>query len=253
MKLLLEAALVVRGQDDSVVVVRRHVVREVPVRRVEVEGDGQVVHLPRAALRQHAAEGRQRVGPVGRVGQPVERRGDVVRRERAAVMELDAGAQGEGPDRAVLVRLPRGCQGGTQLQVRPVIHQEVRRLMQDAQCPDVRAGHRVNRAGGRDLRDAYGGAGLALRLRPPDQRQPGGVEHRSHEGRGQAERRPVHQEGAPAHPARQDLVGDVVLQVAAGLPQVVQLGPEMPHRSCSRVGRRDHDNKFCDGGEEKTA
>ena len=92
------ADLVVRRQDDRVVVERRHEVREVAVRPVEVEVDRLLVDLLHVALGQHAREGRERGRADLGVGDPVERRDDVVDRERRAVLPLHALADRERPD-----------------------------------------------------------------------------------------------------------------------------------------------------------
>ena len=94
------------GQDDQVVVVRGRVEREVAVRRVELEHHRRVVGGLRAALRQHAGERRERVGAGVGVGMQVERRRDVLRRHRLAVVELHALTDLERPLRAVAVGLP---------------------------------------------------------------------------------------------------------------------------------------------------
>ena len=89
--------VVVVRDDDHVVVVGRRQVREVAVRRGEVEGDGEVVHLDDAVRGQPAAERRQRVGRVLRVGLQLVGVDDVVGGQRGAVVELHALADLERP------------------------------------------------------------------------------------------------------------------------------------------------------------
>ena len=105
-EILLEVPGIIGRQDDGVVVVRRDVIGKIAVRRVEMEFDRIVVHLLRAALGQHAAEGRERVGGILRIGEAIDRRDHVIRRHRLAVVEFHALAQLEGPDRSVLIGLP---------------------------------------------------------------------------------------------------------------------------------------------------
>ena len=98
--------VVVVRDDDHVVVVGRGQVREVPVRGLEVEGDGEVVDLLHAGRGEHAAEGGQRVRRVLRVGLQLVGVHDVVGGERRAVVELDALADLERPHVRGRVRRP---------------------------------------------------------------------------------------------------------------------------------------------------
>ena len=162
---LLPVPGVVGGQDDCVVVVGRHDVREVAVRRIEVELHREVIDLARAADRQHAAERRQRVRPVLRVGKTVHRRHHVVGAEHAPVVELHVGAQREGPDRAVLVGFPGQRQHRAQHQVRLVEGQELAGLHEQDQAARVRHADRLHRARRGRGSDADRGVLLAS-LRP---------------------------------------------------------------------------------------
>jgi hypothetical protein len=57
----------------------------------------------------------------------------------------------------------------------------------------------------------------------------GTVEERRGEGRRQADARAVPQEGAPVQAPGQELVDEVVLELAAALPHLAQAVPETTH------------------------
>ena len=163
--------------------------------------------------REHAAERRQRVGAVLRVGQAVHG-GDHVRgAEGGAVRELDPGLQGEGPDAAIGIRRPGARQHGLQHQVGAVADQELARLHQHQQAADIGRRHRVDRAGRHRGGDADGRAGFALRagLRAAEQCE------------AQPDPCGVAQQAAPIEPAGGELVQHMVAQRAGLAPQRVKL------------------------------
>ena len=151
-------AIIMRRQHDGVVIVRRHVIGEMPVWRIEVEGHGRIVDALRSARREHAAEHGQRVGSMPRVGQAVHGGHHVRRCERRAVVKGHVRAQRKGPNRSVAIGPPARRQHRPQPAIGAVEGQELARLAQHQRATGLRHGQWIDGAGGRGCGDADRGA-----------------------------------------------------------------------------------------------
>ncbi len=155
------ARLVADRRDQRLGVEHRDQVREVAVGALEVE-DGDIgIGGVDGALGDDPGE-----AGVGGHDQAVHRRRDVGRREVAAVLPLDALAQGERPDRAVLVGLPRLGEARRQFAVLTERDEELEALGRQPVGAEVLHGDRVERGGWRLVGDPDDAAGLPGAGRP---------------------------------------------------------------------------------------
>ncbi len=238
----------VRRNDDRVVVGGADERGEVAVRRVEVEDDRGVVGRLGVAGREDPAErglGVRRAS-VG-VDQLVEGGDDVVRSQRRAVVERDALADLERPDRPVRVRLP--ALGDARLELEFVVGEgeELAGGAEDAGAALVLDEQRVGLGRRLDQRDPDRAAGLEVAgcgLGPPGRRglgvAAGLVVVASARGREEGEHRNRHaddgaaaDELAPADLSPCVLVDEVVLELAALVADVVDSALLLVHESAS--------------------
>ena len=152
---VLEAPGIIGGQDDRVEIVRRHQIGEAAIGRIEVERDRLRIDRARAALGQHAREGRQRDRTVGGIGQAVERRDHVRRGHRPAVVKADALPNLERPHGPVAVRRPAGRQNRLEPQVGAGHREIFPRLRQHADTARIRDGQRVDPRSGHRHADPH--------------------------------------------------------------------------------------------------
>ena len=241
---LLVVAVVVGGQDDRVVVVRAQQVRERAVRRLERELDRGGVGGLRAVLGQEAGEGRQRLGRAVGVGEAVDRGGDVLGRHLLAVVELDALADLERPHRGVLVGLPALGQARhrVELGVRP--DEVLAALREHREAAVVGDRDRVDRAGRRvDRRGDVAALLHALRLLVRARRVgavaaalvAGSARARQEADRAgaHAEHRAAADELAPVDPALAVGVDEMVLHLAAAVPDRIDPPLDLIHHKPS--------------------
>jgi hypothetical protein len=159
---LLEVPVVARGEDDRVVVVGAHDVRETTVRRIERELDRRLVDRLRVPLGKNPAEGGERLRAHLRIRQPVIGCDDVLGGHRRPVVVLDALTDLEGPHAAVVVRLPALGELGLELELVVRKREVLRRLAEHAEPALVGDGDGIDCTRGRLDRDADGPACLGL-------------------------------------------------------------------------------------------
>ncbi len=214
------------GRDDDGVVVRgADERREVAVRGVEVEDDRRVVGRLDVPGREHAAERRLcvRGAPVG-VDELLEGGDHVLRGHWGAVVERDARADRERPDRSVVVRLPALGEAGLELEVLVGEGQVLAGRAEHARATLVLDEERVRLGGRLNQGDADGSAGLncargrlaASGLRSPVVVVPaaGGCDE-GEDGQRHADRRPSPHQLPAADLAGHVLVDEVVLEFRA--------------------------------------
>ena len=138
-------------------------IREGADRAVQREADGVLIDLGDALLLQerHGSGGGRRVGGIDKA---LEAGDDIVGGHGAAVVELDALAEREGPDLAAFGWLPRGREHGAERQVRLGVDEVFGGLLDDGDAAGAVQLDRVDGGGGRyrDLQRAaaLGGGGL---------------------------------------------------------------------------------------------
>ena len=211
--------------DDRVVVVRGHEVREVAVGCGKVEGDGHRVDLLHAARREHPGERRQRVGRVLRIRELLEGVDDVVGRHRLPVVEGDARAQLERPDGAVFIGGPAQGEHRLEHELEVVVEgEELAGLVEHRQATGVGHGERVDRGRGRLGRHLQRAAllGRACRGRRSGRGRARAVvraaarrQDRSHQRGRHPDHGTARDKLPPTDPARYEFVDVVVLELAA--------------------------------------
>ncbi len=219
--------VVALGQDDHVVVVGRGQVREITVRRREVELHRVLAGLLDPVRRQHAAERRQCVRRALGVGLQLVGVDDVVGRERLPVVELDALPDLERPDVRGGVGLPAGRELGLQGEGLVGEGEVLAGLAEHVEAALIGHGHRVDRGGRGDDADVDGRARLA-RAGPAGAaggtragRAAGGQDAAEH-GRGDADKGAAAQQLATGETAGHELVDDVIGYLVLPGPQVAE-------------------------------
>ena len=138
------------------------------------------------------------------------------------------GPELEGPDGAVVVRLPGQREHGLQHEVGLVEDEELARLHEHHEAAGVGDGDRLDRAGGRGGGNTDGGVDLAGLCAGPARfhRAEQAAEH----GQREAEPAAVAQQRAAVDAPGEELVDDVVLHVVRFAAQKIQDAGCMAHR-----------------------
>ena len=169
-----------------------------------MEGHGIIVHLPRSALLEKAAEHRQRIRPVFGIGQAIH-----------------AGL--EGPDGGVVIGAPAFGQHRLQNEVGAVEAEELARLLQHQKPAAVAGLHRVDRRlghiAGHPDRCARGALRRGRRGHGAESR--GGADP-SEQRQRKAEQAALAQELAPADAAVDQSVDKVVFHLRSAAPEGVE-------------------------------
>ena len=136
-------------------------------------------------------------------------------------MELHALTQLEGPDRAVGIRRPAYRKQGLRRQVGSRKDEVLGHLRQYGDATAIGDLHRVDRARRNDLADPDRPPGRRAGARGQQKLEAGGTGRRRKERQGETQDRTVTHEIAPADPAIDEPVDQVVLNLASPAAQPV--------------------------------